>query len=79
MVKPVLSLNDVNRPWRDHPERRLTRRERLNGEIHSWRLAQEIRAYFEASHAADESVRGGDREWLAWIAQHADSIDPLTP
>ncbi len=56
------------------------RSELLRGQTERWRHASEIRSFIQAVRARDGASWAVDPKteaWLAWAAEHADSIDPL--
>ena len=57
-----------------------TMRKQLAQEIKSWRLAEDIRTFVDASSAKvdpDASISERHSRWVSWALTYADSIDPL--
>ena len=63
-------------------EQERTRLAQLLKDVDAWHQSQKIRAYADAIMAHAEKSEGSDSgqelmEWVSWVSQQADRIDPL--
>lgn len=65
-----------------HDFREADRADLLTRQLQSWRLAKELDSYLSEMRAivlamTSEEERAAAQDWLSWISQHRQSIDPL--
>jgi hypothetical protein len=65
-----------------HDFREAGRADLLTGQLQSWRLAKELDSYLSEMQAivlamTSEEERAAAQDWLSWISQHRQSMDPL--